>query len=762
MAGKKIRGITIELGADTSKFQKEMNAVDKSLNSTQRELKDVDKLLKFDPKNTTLLAQKQDLLKKSIDDTDDKLKKEREALEKLKKADKSPEVEKQMRALERQIVDDEHKLDSFNKELKETGKASSGVEKAKERFAKFGKGLGTAGKVVGGVAAVGAATAAGIVKAGEMAGKAVASLASDSAKAGDEIDKMSQKVGMSRKGYQEWSFVLSQNGADIKSLQGGMKTLSKNISMGSDKSVDALNALGLSMEQLQGMDREAQFETVITALQGMEDSSERAAVASQLLGRAGTGLNPLLNQSAEATQNLRDKANELGMVMGDDAVDAAVDFQDQLDGLKRTFETTKNGVSSQMLPALTEVMGGLQMLMIGDNGGAEQIEKGFNDLFTNIGDIVDKFGNIIETIFSSLMMVLPNVISKFIGLLTKILIQNLPTIITAIQQMVQAVLNAVAQNSAQFSKAITQFVLMIVDLIVNNFPLLLQVGIDVILALATGIAQAIPQLVPQIVELVMRVCDVILENLPLIIDAGIAILIGLMDGIIKALPTLIKYIPTLIGKVLVAIGKIIPKLAKLAKTMFSKLTQPFRNIGKWFGNKFGGAWKKIKEKFSGVGKFFGGIWDTIKTKFSEVGTKIGNAIGGTFKKVMNSVFATVENAINAVPNLINKALGALNKILPKDKQLGTLGTVTLPRLAKGGMTTAPTTAIIGDNPSHNEAVLPLNDPRTVELFRKALNGVGGGTVNQTINVGQMSSYKEAYMIRRATEQGLKKLMRATV
>lgn len=756
MAGKKIRGITIELGADTTQFQKEMNGLDKSLNSTQKELRDVNKLLKFDPKNTTLLAQKQELLKSAINDTDDKLKKEREALEQLKKADKSPEVEKQMRALERQIVDDENKMQNFNKELKETDKASSGVEKAKDRFKKFGKGLGTVGKAVGGTVKVGGAAVAGITTAGVAAGKAIGSLASDTAEAGDEIDKMSQKIGMSRKGYQEWSFVLSQNGADIKALQGGMKTMSKNIAMGSDKSVEALDMIGLSMGDLWGKDKETQFKMIVTALQNMDDSSVRTAAASQLLGRAGTQLGPLFNQTAESTQGLIDRANEMGMVMGDDAVDAAVNFQDQLDGLKRTFETTKNGVSSQMLPALTEVMGGLQMLMIGDSGGADKIEQGFTNLFDSIGKILSKATTIFEPIFNALLGALPNIFTQ----LASAVLEYLPSLIQALSGMINTLLESISENSAQFSQAIIQVVMMLVNLIINSLPLLLSVGVQVILELAKGIAEALPDLVPEIIALVMTICDFIIENLPLIIDAGIEIVIGLLDGIIKALPTLLKYIPKLIGKVLVAIGKIIPKLFSLAKTMFSKLTQPFRNIASWFGKKFSDAWKKIKEKFSGVGKFFGGIWDTIKEKFSGVGTKIGDAIGGTFKTVMNSVFATVEKAINAVPKLINKALGAINKLLPKDKQLGTLGEVTLPRLAKGGLTTAPTTAIIGDNPSHNEAILPLNDPRTVELFRKALGGVGGGTVNQTINVGQMSSYKEAYMIRRATEQGLKKMMRA--
>ena len=79
----KIRGITIELSADTSGIVDGLKDVKSSLSQTQKSLKDVDRLLKFDPKNTELLAQKQGYLEKAIEDTNKKLKLEEEALREL-------------------------------------------------------------------------------------------------------------------------------------------------------------------------------------------------------------------------------------------------------------------------------------------------------------------------------------------------------------------------------------------------------------------------------------------------------------------------------------------------------------------------------------------------------------------------------------------------------------------------------------------------------------------------------------------------------
>ena len=130
MASGRIKGITIEIDGNTTKLQSALKGVDKSLRDTQSALRDVNKLLKLDPKNVTLLQQKQDLLKRAIQDTETKLKTEKEALAQLKQADQTPEVTRQMEALERQIIEDEQKLKSLNKEMKEFGSVGAQQMKA--------------------------------------------------------------------------------------------------------------------------------------------------------------------------------------------------------------------------------------------------------------------------------------------------------------------------------------------------------------------------------------------------------------------------------------------------------------------------------------------------------------------------------------------------------------------------------------------------------------------------------------------------------
>ena len=113
----------------------------------------------------------------------------------------------------------------------------------------------------------------------------------------DRIDKMSQKIGISRQGFQEWEFILSQSGTDIEKLQMGMKTLvsqADQADKGVGKGADNFARLGISVRDATGnlKDQETLFNEVVVALQNMEDGTEKARLANELLGRSGSELMP--------------------------------------------------------------------------------------------------------------------------------------------------------------------------------------------------------------------------------------------------------------------------------------------------------------------------------------------------------------------------------------------------------------------------------------------------------------------------------------
>lgn len=117
MASRRISGLTIEIDGNTTKLNDALKSVDKQLSATQSQLKDVEKLLKLDPKNTELLAQKQKLLTDAISGTKDRLKELEQAQDQLSKKEASPELEKQQQALQREIIATKKQLEGFEKEL---------------------------------------------------------------------------------------------------------------------------------------------------------------------------------------------------------------------------------------------------------------------------------------------------------------------------------------------------------------------------------------------------------------------------------------------------------------------------------------------------------------------------------------------------------------------------------------------------------------------------------------------------------------------
>lgn len=136
----KIRGITIDIGADTSKFSEELKKVNSSLSSTQKELNDVNKLLKFNPGNITLTTQKQQLLTKAVNESSDKLKILQQMQDDMK-ASGIDENTEQYRALQREIVETESKCENYKNQLDETSGSVSQLGKAEEEAGDKAQGM---------------------------------------------------------------------------------------------------------------------------------------------------------------------------------------------------------------------------------------------------------------------------------------------------------------------------------------------------------------------------------------------------------------------------------------------------------------------------------------------------------------------------------------------------------------------------------------------------------------------------------------------
>lgn len=152
MASKRIKGITIEIGADTKELTDELKKAEKQISDAAYKLRDVNKLLKLDPKNTELLTQKQKYLTEAIEGTRDKLEKEKEALEQLKKVPQTDDAINKQEALSREIVETEKKLESLESEYKQFGSvAKQQTLAAGQHMQEVGDKIKSAGGAIKGV-----------------------------------------------------------------------------------------------------------------------------------------------------------------------------------------------------------------------------------------------------------------------------------------------------------------------------------------------------------------------------------------------------------------------------------------------------------------------------------------------------------------------------------------------------------------------------------------------------------------------------------
>ncbi len=272
------------------------------------------------------------------------------------------------------------------------------TQKASGLGDKMKTGIATAAKWGTAIAAGAAAAGAGVMK-----------LATNSAAAADEVDKMSQKIGLSKEGYQEWSYVLGQNGMDISSLQMGMKTLvtqMDGVVSGSASSIAMFDKLGLSVTDANGAlkDQETMMNEVMIALADMPNGTEKARLATELFGRSGAELMPMLNQGSEAMVELTQRAHDLGLIMSDEAVNAGVVLGDTMDDVKKSLGMVATELGVQLMPLVQQVLNWVIKNM-------PTIKKTVSDVMTTVGSVIRAITPIVQEVFT-LIGVLWNTILK--------------------------------------------------------------------------------------------------------------------------------------------------------------------------------------------------------------------------------------------------------------------------------------------------------------------------------------------------------------
>lgn len=234
--------------------------------------------------------------------------------------------------------------------------------------------------------------------------------------------------------------------------------------------------------------------------------------------------------------------------------------------------------------------------------------------------------------------------------------------------------------------------------------------------------------------------DLTVAVLKFIWDTIVAIFQAIWDGIVAIFTPIGEWfserwndITTVLADVAKWFGDMFQKAWNALTNVFSSIgtwfgerwndvTTALSNVATWFGNIFKTAFEAVKNAFSTIGSFFSGVWTTVKNIFVNAGQMVGSAVGGAFKSAVNAVLGTIENVVNGFIGMINGVIGLINKI--PGVSLGSVGYVSLPRLARGGIVDSPTVAMIGE--AGKEVVMPLENTGFLQTMGRI---VGGAVVN---------------------------------
>ena len=333
----RIKGITIEIGANTNDLQKALKGIDSSLKNTQTQLKDVNKLLKLDPTNTELLRQKHQLLGKAVDDSKkrlDELNKALAAMEASPDADKTIE---QQNALKREIIETEQALKSYEDELSKSNVALQVIAGTSKEVAEKTKALSAAAAGVGGALLGNAIKAAG---------------------AADDLNALAQQTGLSVEELQKMQYAADVVDVSVESMTGSLAKMIKQVSSGGK----AFDKLGVAIKDENGNLRDSTeiWYDTLEALSKIENETERDALSMEIFGKSAMDLAGIVDDGGEALKELGQEAEDLGLIMSQDMVDDANEMQDAIDKMKgrvsQAFLKMGSSLATSLVPMMEKVL----------------------------------------------------------------------------------------------------------------------------------------------------------------------------------------------------------------------------------------------------------------------------------------------------------------------------------------------------------------------------------------------------------------------
>lgn len=668
MAKSSIKGITIKIGGDTTGLDKALKETNKKSRELESELKAVDKALKLDPNNVTLVKQKQDLLKDSIKETKSKLDVLKEAQSQVTAQYKKGEIDAgQYRAFQRELETTKSKLSSLKDEKKNIHVIGTAFKEAKDKVEPVIKKVEKVGSVIGG--ATGKA-----VKFTATLGKIDTAMIG---KAADGFKKYTQTIGVGLAAVttalaanvetsREWNSDMTKlktnaetSGNDFDFMKSKMQDLVA-ITGESDSSIEALSnlmAVGFSDEQMtpainalsgavEKFPDTLKIESLSDSLQETLATGAATGQFSELIGRMGDSVDDFnaglqnCTSEAERQQYALDWLANSGLSEINDEYQSAnkstldyerasFELQDALASLGTAFTPVMAGAKGMAADFLTKSLPAVQKL-----------SGGFTQLFDGVSSLLDAYDS---GGLDGLTEQIPIVISGLFSSASETLAENAPTLITATTTVLTSIIQSLAQSAPSLINSILPSLLngffglinALVSTIPTLVPELVQGAITLFLGLIDGLNDVIGQLMPMLPSLIKQITDTLIENLPAIIEGGFQLLTGLITGLTKCTPDLIDAIIALIPVITDSLTENLPALVKAGMELIVALAQ--------------GLPQALPDLIDALPEIIGAIIDGFKdVDWLDLGANILKGILNGLVSAVSGIWSVVEDVGSAI------------------------------------------------------------------------------------------------------------------
>ena len=645
----RIKGITVEIGGDTTKLSKALEGVNKNIKNTQTQLKDVQKLLKLDPSNTELLSQKQKLLTDAVTATKEKLETLKTAAEQANTALANGDIsQEQYDALQREIVETEQELQNLQREaeasstaLAKLGQAGEMLEKAGDKIADVGKTLTT--HVTVPIAAAGTAA----VKTAADFDAAMSKVAAVSGATGDELDALRDKA--------------REMGAKTKFSASEAADAMNYMAMAGWKTGDMLEGIEgiMNLAAASGEDLATTSDIVTDALTAFGLSAADSGHFADVLAAASSNANTNVSMMGETFKYCAPVAGSLGFSCEDTA---------QAIGLMAN-SGIKGSQSGTALRSIMTVLAG-DVKFCGDAFGEIEIattntDGSMRELNDILADCRVAFAQMSESEQASAAQALvgKNAMSGFLALMNAAPedIQKLEGAISTCSDEIDGY-NGVTEKMAavmqdNLAGQITILKSQLQELAIS-FGEILMPAIRSIVSRIQGLIDKFNALSPATKETIVKVALVAAALGPLLVVVGKTMVgVGKLMKFVSNLPTIIagaKAAFTSFGAVIGGISA--PVVAVIA--VIAALVAAFVHLWRTnedFRNKITAIWEQIKSIFSG---FCQGIVDRINAlgfdfkNITEVIKAVWDGLCKFLKPIFEGQFQQIANTFKAVTDII--------------------------------------------------------------------------------------------------------------